>query len=1204
MNELDHLQVELAGRNLIEASAGTGKTYAIASLYLRLLIEQGLSPEQILVVTYTEAATEELRGRIRGRIREALEVFAGGTTENPFLMGLSANANGRGPEKRGAMDRLDLALKSFDLASIFTIHGFCLRALQDNAFESGSLYDTELITDQSDLLREVADDFWRRRFFTEPAPLLGYALRNGLNPDYFAGFLKGMLGSPKIEILPTFEPGEIPRLDSACRDAFAAVCMMWRERKSAIESLIRTDRGLSRAAGAYHPDVLPQLFAAMDDFTGGDNPCDIFAGFEKFTTSGILSGKKPSGTAPTDPFFDLCEGLRQAVAQRFLALRAEFLAFAAEQLPMRKRERNIRFFDDLLASLHAALHGARGSELAAGLRQKYRAALIDEFQDTDPVQYDIFRSFCGEESAPLFMIGDPKQAIYSFRGADIFAYLEAAADVARDRRFTLTHNWRSTPDLLAAFNSLFSGIGRPFVFDQIAYHPVKPGREEAAQPFSPGDGDPAPLQVWYVPEDEAGRESSVGRANEQVPAAVAAEIARLLGPGRAGRAFIDGRPVLPEDMAVIVRSHRQAGYIQDALRRLGIPSVMRSDRSVFTTDEAREVCTLLAALADPASETKVRAALVTAILGLSGDDMALLLEDERPWEEWLTRFRDYHQTWLTRGFMVMCRALMSREGVRGRLLRHPDGERKLTNLLHCFEILHSAAHERGLGVEGLVAWFGERVSGEDGTDEYQIRLETDEKAVKILTVHVSKGLEYPIVFCPFLWGGSRNDDEIVTFHRGFGMVRDFGSDDRERHRVIARKESLAENLRLLYVALTRARLRCYLVAGKIADRNGRSNPGTSPLAYLFHASADTRSAADPVTELAREMRTRPARQMVEELRTLSSRSDGTVAVSPMPSGEAALPIPAEGADGTRFACRTFTGTIDHDWRVASFTSFAARDAAAVELPDRDGAGGEGTVPGLDAPGSAPPGMSLFTFPRGARPGIFLHGIFEKLDYAGARSGGYGELVDDSLRRHGYGGEWRPHICAMIDNVVTTRLAAPESPFTLSGLARGNWLTELEFFFPLRFVTSSILQDCFRKWSGSHTAVDLAAVGQALRFRPAEGMVRGFMDMVFEHGGRFYLVDWKSNHLGGRFEDYGREVLRAEMERKLYPLQYLLYTVALNRYLALRVRDYDYRTRFGGVLYVFLRGVSRQLGEESGIFRDTPPVELIDELTACLIRTGG
>jgi len=1204
MNQLDHLQIELSGRNLIEASAGTGKTYAIACLYLRLLVEQGLTPEQILVVTYTEAATEELRGRIRSRIREALGVFSGAAAEDAFLLGLQTNSNGRGPECATARDNLEKALASFDTASIFTIHGFCLRALQDNAFESGSFYDTALVTDQSGLLREVVDDFWRIHFFAEPAPLLLYALHKKFSPDYLLGFLQGMLTNPKLEVMPRFSASEIVAIEERCRSAFADIREEWSVCREEIIDILTNDKGLSRAAGNYHHDELPGHFESMDSFHGGDNPFDLFPGFHRFSTSGIMQGKKPTGTAPTHTFFDRCEDLCSGVEKRFLALRWELVEYARQRLPSRKREMNIRFFDDLLSDLYAALCGESGSVLATSLSGKYRAALIDEFQDTDPVQFEIFRKVYTDPQCPLFLIGDPKQAIYSFRGADIFAYLEAAAGVEDERRFTLTDNWRSTPELLSAFNTVFGNGTRPFVFDAINYHPVKSGKKEGGEQLVCDGRDNAPLQLWCLPADEAGGPLNVTKATAAIPPAIAGEISRLLQDGLGGKALVGDRPLLPGDIAVIVRSHRQAGAIQEALRARGIPSVMRSDKSIFTTEEAGEVCALLAALVDPGSEAKVRAALVTNLLGMSGNDIAALLEDEDAWEEYLERFRGYHHLWLERGFMVMSRALLARENVRGRLLSRPDGERRLTNVLHCFEVIHQAAHEKRLGLEGLLIWFGELVTGGEDAEEHQIRLETDEKMVKIVTVHVSKGLEYPVVFCPFMWGGLKGNAEVVTFHDDFSMVKDFGSANYDLHRGLAQKESLAESLRLLYVALTRAKFRCYLVSGKVVGKKGSNEPETSPLAYLFHASEAVKGSDEVIDSLKQEVGKLSGTQMEEQLCALAEKEKGTIAVTEMPEAGGAGFYNPPGDDGATLAGRVFSGKISSDWRVASFTSFATHGDGAVELPDRDAAGGETVVSGAAAMEEKPAGMNIFTFPRGAQAGIFLHGLFEELDFSAARPEAVRGLVDKGLERYGYAREWEPCITSLVSSVIATPLSSPEGPFSLADIKKGRWLAELEFFFPLKFVSAPILRECLSKWSGEQVPVDIPALCQALKFRPAEGMVRGFMDMVFEHLGRFYLLDWKSNHLGYRIEDYGRESLKAAMVHHLYPLQYLLYTVALNRYLGLRVKGYDYASHFGGVVYVFLRGVSPQRGEEFGIFRDTPPAEMINGLTACLIKAGG
>ncbi len=1208
MQELKHLEVELSGINLIEASAGTGKTYAIACLYLRLLIEKGLMPAQILVVTFTEAATEELRGRIRGRIREALDVFAGQPTKDPFLQGLAANTNGNGPERDAAKDLLNRAITSFDTASIFTIHAFCLRALQDNAFESGSLYDTELVTDPSGMFQETVDDFWRMKFFGDQAPLLENALRKRCSPETFAAFARKMLENPKMKILPDLGFHDQDGIDRECLAAFTEVRRLWKQGRAEIVELLEKDKGLSRNEKAYRADLLPGLFEGMDYFTGGNNPYNLFDGFEKFCASVILKGTKKTGKSPEHPFFDACERLQELVERRFLLLKWELLEFCRQRLPLRKRTANIRFFSDLLNDLYAALYGATGDGLAECLRGKFNAALIDEFQDTDPVQYDIFHRIYDRPDTPLFLIGDPKQAIYSFRGADIFAYMEASRCVDSEKRFTLTSNWRSTPALLRAFNTVFDNEGKPFVYNEIAYHPIKSGEACDKKVLVLDGKDGAPLQVWTVPPGEDGQPLGVGKASDAVQASVAAEISRLLQDSVEGRACIEEhdsgivreRPVAPGDIAVIVRSHRQAGLIQDALRGLGVPSVMRSDETIFATGEAREILTLLAAIADPLREYKVKAALATRIMGMTGTAIAALLDDEKAWEECLEKFRGYHQLWLDRGFMVMSRALMAREGVRGRLLRRPDGERRLTNALHCIEVIHQSAHGGRLGMESLLSWFGEKVATQEKSDEYQIRLETDEKAVKIVTVHVSKGLEYPIVFCPFMWGGIKTDVDVATFHDSFVMVRDFGSDQLDRHRALADKETLAEGLRLLYVALTRAKYRCYLVAGKVNDKTGKNRPETSPISYLFHAPEDIRSVDDLVSMLADQIKKLAPSEMEKQLVEIAGKADGAISVAPMPAEDGSPSYVTSVDDGKPLTNRALKAVIDRDWRVASFTSFAKGDAGVVELPDRDEAGGNYPGARIEDPGEAPQGKSIFTFPRGAQAGIFLHWIFENLDFSAASGEKVGELVASGLERYGYSSEWQPHVCDMVDKALAAPISTPSGSFSLSGLRKGSWIAELEFFFPLRFITSDLLKKSLRKWSGSTDAVDLPRVCSSLGFRPVRGMVRGFIDMVFERDGTFYLLDWKSNHLGNRPEDYTREKLGRAMEKNLYPLQYLLYTVALNRYLTLRAPGYDYERSFGGVLYLFLRGVDPESGGESGIFRDVPPVGLVRELTELLV----
>lgn len=1193
MKELDHLHVALAGTNLIEASAGTGKTYAIACLYLRLLIEKDLLPEQILVVTFTEAATKELISRIRSRIREMLEMTKGVQTSDAFLNGLLNKVINQGPGKTMTREKLERALNAFDTASIFTIHSFCLRALKENAFESGSLYDTELTAASDTYIQEIVDDFWRKTFFVQNPFLLSYLLRQNESPETLRDFLGNLLSESQLLIFPQFSPKEIKELEEKCFIAFEDVKKEWQASRAEIWEILQNHQGLSRAEKYYKADCLPPLLEAMDAYQTGENPFDLFADFEKWTSSGVAQGTKKSKFPPEHRFFEICQEMQKLVTRRILALKYELVLFCLEKLPARKSEANIRFYNDLLNDLHQALRSEAGNALAAKLCDKYRAALIDEFQDTDPVQYDIFRRIFVQTDRPLFLIGDPKQAIYSFRGADIFAYLEAAKDVTEKNRHTLTCNRRSSPRLLTAFNQIFAGLKNPFVFKDIAYQPMVAGVTKEKEALF--DWEKKPLEIWYLPPDEDGKPPSVTSAEKKIPKAVAAEITRLLTSP-----FSQERLFVPEDIAVIVRKHRQAAAIADALRQLKIPCVVQSEQSVFTTDEARELYILLAALADPGSETKVRPALATAVLGRTGDDIARLLQDERAWEREMEKFREYHELWLNRGFMVMARKLLAKEQARDRLLRYSDGDRRLTNLLHCLEIIHNQEYQEQLGVEELVFWFGLQTQAKDTPEENQLRLESDEKAVKILTVHVSKGLEYPVVFCPFLWGGVKEDAEMVIFHDNFSRILDFGSPDYEKHRALAQKEELSENLRLLYVALTRAKYRVYLCAGKITG--GRSyKPETSPLAYLFHASDELRQSEDPVRHLKNHASGLTSQDAQEQLTALQEKEDSSICVIQMPEPEAACYYPASGS-GKQLSARKFTGKICSDWRVASFTSFAAREAMSHELPDRDELNGASGFANEDV--DFVNEIIIQTFPRGTRAGIFFHEIFENLDFAAPSDDALSTLIGRQLDKHRYDRKWQDCVLEMAQNVLNTKLSSADGAFTLGGLKKGSWIAEMEFFFPLKFITPEILSTSLRKWDKNYQAADLASLSASFQFKPVQGMARGFMDMVFEQNGKYYLVDWKSNFLGYRREDYSLEAMKKEMERHLYPLQYLLYTVALHRYLSLRVKNYDYSSCFGGVMYVFLRGVRADAGEESGFFRNIPPASLIEELTNVLIAAGG
>ena len=906
-------------------------------------------------------------------------------------------------------------------------------------------------------------------------------------------------------------------------------------------------------------------------------------------------------------------------------LKGELVRFVRRELPLRKRRRNIQSFDDLLIRFRAALERETQGTLAERVRRKYKAALVDEFQDTDPVQYAIFRSIFEQGDSTLFLIGDPKQAIYSFRGADLFAYIKAAGHV--DTKYTLQGNRRSEPSLIAAINAVFSNRENPFFYRDIAFEPAfspYAGSASVSSAGAPGlliDGRAdAPLRLWIMDgaiTDRPDELISKSAAYEEIPDAVAAEISRLIGLGRAGRATIGGERVRESDIAVLVRKNREARLIQKALTARSIPSVLFSMENIFDTPEAEQMQRLLAAIAEPDREDLIRAALVTDMLGTDAQQLEMLMHDDSQWEALLSRFREYYDLWERYGFIRMFRSFLLKEGVRERLLGRSDGERRLTNVLHLGESLHQAAcgikGGSSRGISGLVKWLSrQRDPDQPRLEEDQIRLESDAEAVKIVTVHKSKGLEYPIVFCPFNWDGSRlKGGESFAFHDReddwkLKLVIDAEGNPNRR---AAEEEMLAENLRLLYVSLTRAKQRCYLVWGRFRDA------GTSALAYLFHGGVESAADADPGDVLAGiESRFNDLTDMAlrRELRPLVERGLGSVRVSDMPSGSGmARIIQLPAADAPPLKSRIFMGLRDRDWQIASFSSLLAGShttapLGSAEAPDHDriGAGEPVTADAVPAEHSNDIDGGLFGFPGGTRAGIFFHELLEQLDFTEPDESVVGELVARRLQFYGYGSEWKTAVCRMLQNLLKRNLDPGCPALSLGNISWTERLTELEFYFPLKPVTPARLKKVF---AGHGIVEDETGIAQRfperigrLGFQPAQGFMKGYIDLIFRSGDRFYLVDWKSNYLGDSREDYGRDRLGASMIEACYFLQYHIYTLALDAYLRTRIPDYDYDRHFGGVFYIFLRGIASQSDGEHGIFRDRPSRALIEALREALI----
>ncbi len=1178
---LNIFEAPLDAINLIEASAGTGKTYAITGLYLRLLIERGYRAGDILVVTYTRAATEELKERIHKRLLESRQVFQQETGSDPFYREMLQ----RYPDRRQAIRRLNKAILAFDEAAIFTIHGFCQRVLTDTAFASGMPLATAILADDSAVLQEIIEDFWRRRCHDIPPRWANHLIDSNIDPAALRTGIQPHLNKPYLSIAELVALEDLAVLEPPFEAAFHKARRLWLSHRDEVQDLLLNNTSLNR--GAYN-DGMVNWFVDLDEyFEPDEHPrprCP--EKFDKFTTSMLAKKVNKNKTAPRHLFFDACEELhgvagrlQETLDHYLLKLRQELLLYCNQELPRRKRRLQVQSYDDLLLNLQAALADPRqGAPLAENVRQRFAAALIDEFQDTDPTQYGIFQAIYRDTGQPVFLVGDPKQAIYSFRGADIFAYLRARQQAGKAH--TLVTNWRSDPGLIQAVNALFSHRPQPFLLEQIPFQPVAAAAKERPYLVT-GDDAPAPLHFWFVNRREDDKPQNKTDINPRLAQAVAGRITTLLTLARQGEAYlVEGsqrRPLSGGDIAVLVRDHYQARLVRKALLDLGVPSVQHSQDSVFKSWEAQELEWVLRAIATPQKEALVRAALLTDLCGVSADALQQLMQQERDWEEILSEFNDYHECWRDQGFIQMFRLLLKRRDSYRRLLSFRDGERRLTNVLHLAELLQSAAMSERLAITGLLKWLAEQRQAEVIEDEArQLRLESDAELVKIVTIHKSKGLEYPIVFCPFLGQGKLRSasEETIVFHdpdNEFQAVLDLGSERQNERRPHALREELAEDLRLAYVALTRAKYRCYVVWGAIRDAE------QSALAWLLYHPPVSDPNKNPIEANQDYVSTlMKGTGLLADLLELASESAGAIQVSDLPR-EPVAPYRPDTSQ-PELQARQFIGQVRAGRRFTSFTALYERRES--ELPDYDAEPERGRDETEE--------RSIFTFPRGARTGRCLHAILEAIDFTWT-SEAITQTVADQLRRFGFEEDWTDVISLTVEQVLHTPLDAGER-LKLATIDRARRLDEMDFLYPFERFEIERLKELLRTYGDGPRELL-----EALDFRLLQGFMRGFIDLIFEHQGKFYLADYKSNWLGPTLEDYRPEKLSVAMTAGSYYLQYLIYTVALHRYLRWRLPDYDYERRFGGVRYLFLRGMRAEQGLRCGMFADRPPRELIERL---------
>ena len=1209
MRALDPATVPLTAKFLIEASAGTGKTYTITSLFLRLILE-GYGVNAILVVTFTEAATAELRERIRRRLREALVVIDKGQSDDPFFQ--KVVLAGSEEEKTIKRRKLLAALSGFDEAAIWTIHGFCQRALRDHAFESGALYDAELVTDRQPLLDQVAADFWGRHVTNLAGPWLAYLQDKNITPTRMTDLLRLALGHPTLALLPEETPADLT--EAAFYAHYQQAKQIWARDREDILGLLATHPTVNRRS--FSRPNRARWAKEVDTYLAPEKPVEFpdDRGISKFRQSVLLAYHEKLGKEvppPVHPFFECCDALCRYPEAWYVDFQKQLFGFARQHLQSQKRSQGIYFFDDLIHELETALTGPGGLLLAQRIRHQFTAALIDEFQDTDQSQYRIFETIFQKSRCPFFLIGDPKQSIYAFRGADIFAYLQASKDT-KGRGGTLTVNWRSDPGLVHAVNTLFQRAPSAFGFKEVGFYPVTTGEDRRdafflkGRPFSP-------LHFLFLGGDPEQTRSPIPKewAHQQIPDRVAAHISTLIADGALGEGD-RRRAIGPGDIAVLVRSNRQAAAMQTALRQLGIPSVLSGSDSVFSSIEAFELGQVLQAVADPGNDVKLRNALSTDLFGLTAPELVVLQEDDVLWGEWVERFRDWHHIWQTDGFIAMmeglfyCRLSADAPPLLLRLLSHFGGERQVTNFKHLAELLHGVWTNEKQGMAGMLRWFEKQCSeGRRDTEAHELRLESDAKAVQLVTIHKSKGLEYPVVVAPFLWDGRLHSQSgaLPVFHdpaAGYRLSMDLRSEPDAANRTSALWEETAENMRLLYVALTRARHHCAVVWGPIKDCD------TSALGFLLHGPG---GAADYAAMQAHLKALDPT-VMENDLAALGAESKGTIAVTDLKA------VPGNFYRATEETSPSLTHrqmhrAIQRQWRFESYSHLVSR--AAPFLPDdelgrdmdphsREGDMGDSRIP---TPMLADAPIPLADFEQGATAGSFFHSIYENIDFTVPTRENLTPIVQEKLMAYGYDPDvWLDRVCDALGQTLTCSLDAKMPELSLSRIETKDRLNELEFVFPVtsrdgragEAVEPKDIASVVKKYSGTALPKGYANALAALSFVPMSGFLKGFIDLVFCFQGRWYIVDYKSNFLGANLNEYRNDHVAQAMAEHHYFLQYYLYVTALHRYLSYRLPDYDYDIHMGKVYYLFIRGMTGDAAPGFSVFQDRPSRALIEGLS--------
>ena len=1082
-----------SGTTLIEASAGTGKTWTLSALVVRYVAEQGRPLEELLIVTFSRAASQELRERVRARLEESLTALQRAGVNDDVLINHLRDCS---PEELAMrVGRLTAAVANFDTATIATIHQFCHYVLKSLGIAGDSDAYATLVEDLTELRNDVVDDLYLAEHAARATNTISY------------------------------------------------------------------------------------LQAKTDTQIALDNP------------RAVLS--------PTD-------------ATGALAARLAFTGRVRAEVTRRKRRAALLGYDDLLSELANALE-ADDSPARRRMREHWSVVLVDEFQDTDPVQWQVFSRAFATEDKTLVLIGDPKQAIYGFRGGDVNTYLRAAETATS--RASLPTNFRSDAPLVDAMQTLMANVQ---LSPGIVAHPITARKTQHRLNGAP-DNSAVRLRAML------GNIIPIGLAREAICADAAGDIARLL----TSAATFDGSPVQPQHIAVLAHTNRDLHLMRDALRANGIPSVLVSSESVLRTTAAGWWLKLMMALEQPHRPERIRLAALTPFLGWTA---AQLDEQGEPGTESVAAQLCSLIAAFHRGAIAAVLDIARGQRLDARLLSQVGGERDLTNIEHCAQLLQERVLEGAGGLPSLVAWLMQQSADDTAAtaDSRIMRLDSDALAVTLSTIHGSKGLQYPIVYAPFLFDNWMKEDPTpAIIHRDGQRVLSF--DSHEVNQPEHRSEALGENMRLAYVAMTRAQSQ--LVLWWAPTRN-TSNSALHRLLFGQADSADQLRSllaaralhggdGDVVTPADR-VRVKNGTASEQTLQTWADHGAFSLAEV---RGDVSAPTVAAVSATAPLAVRTFDDSwVDPEWRRTSYSSLTAAhndSGSNTSEPESDAVGRDDeepiTVTGESATVGANVPSPMACLPVGATFGSLVHAVLEEADFQAP------DLHRDFLDRIHEQLTWWPvaldpdMLATALEAVCTTPMGPLAHGTTLVDLPRTDRFAEMEFELPLaggdrphanaqlRSMAQILrhhlpVEDPLRAYADALDGEEVG--GQSLL-----GYLTGSIDLTFRHQGKFYVVDYKTNWLGPpsaelTLADYTPAHLTDAMNRSSYPLQAILYSIVLHRYLRWRLPGYNPDEHLGGVMYLYLRGMAGPTtpmvdGHACGVFSWRPPAALLEDLSAVL-----